>query len=686
MTEFEPGVLDDDLEPIIIEVGVQGPEGAQGPAGATGAGFTGVTGPAGPTGPPGATGAGVTGATGVEGPTGATGVEGPVGATGAGSTGATGSVGPEGATGATGVQGNDGSDGSDGATGVTGATGAQGPTGPQGIAGATGAGTQGFTGATGPQGSAGTIGVDGSTGPTGPQGPVGFTGVAGPTGIQGATGVAGNDGSDGVDGTDGNDGATGATGPQGLVGATGTAGSNGAVGATGVQGATGVAGTDGADGTDGTDGATGSTGPVGVTGFTGPQGPTGVTGATGIQGATGTAGSAGATGSTGPATYVNVAAPTPTPVVEGETWFDEESGLYFIAVEDSGDDLIWIQIPYVVGGSGLDLSNANPAIPGIPNPGSSADASRADHVHLGTMHYDLAIDFDDLESFFGEAISSGANGTDIAMVGDVGYDGYRVLFVDGSHIYGYVYDGSVATFHLESIQPWEVGVLGLNSNQTSPPLRVREAYSWGDGVAYGPTLVTIVHEGVSGEEYAELGVPVNARYRYKWSGSLYFSTGFVPDGAPRDFHGPSTEDPDVGFALAVGDMWVQTSGTVGQQVWNGTNWVALGGDPIPSVLSITSNATPTIDTDTYDAVTITALATAITSMTTNLSGTPSDFQKLLIRIKDDGTPRAITWGASFVSHGGTLPTTTVTSKTTTVGLLYNDALTKWTCIAVTTEA
>lgn len=61
------------------------------------------------------------------------------------------------------------------------------------------------------------------------------------------------------------------------------------------------------------------------------------------------------------------------------------------------------------------------------------------------------------------------------------------------------------------------------------------------------------------------------------------------------------------------------------------------------VTSEASSATPTINTDNSDAHSITALATAITSMTTNLSGTPTNFQKLIIRIKDNGTARAITW-------------------------------------------
>ena len=104
------------------------------------------------------------------------------------------------------------------------------------------------------------------------------------------------------------------------------------------------------------------------------------------------------------------------------------------------------------------------------------------------------------------------------------------------------------------------------------------------------------------------------------------------------------------------------------------------------VLAITSSATPTINTDNYDAVTITALAEAITSFTTNLSGTPTNFQKLIIRIKDNGTARAITWGASFEAKGVALPTTTVKSKVLTVGFIYDTVTSKWGCVASCVEA
>lgn len=102
--------------------------------------------------------------------------------------------------------------------------------------------------------------------------------------------------------------------------------------------------------------------------------------------------------------------------------------------------------------------------------------------------------------------------------------------------------------------------------------------------------------------------------------------------------------------------------------------------------TVTSSATPTINTDTTDIFTITALAAAITSFTTNLSGTPANGQKLMIRIKDDGTARAITWGASFASSVATLPTTTILSKHLYVGLIWNSTTSKWECIASGSEA
>lgn len=111
----------------------------------------------------------------------------------------------------------------------------------------------------------------------------------------------------------------------------------------------------------------------------------------------------------------------------------------------------------------------------------------------------------------------------------------------------------------------------------------------------------------------------------------------------------------------------------------------LSGRITPRVGTTASSATPTINTDATDAYSITALAAAITSMTSGLTGTPNNFDKLTIRIKDNGTARAITWGASFESKGMTLPTTTVLSKVLTVGFIYDTVTSKWGCVAVAQE-
>lgn len=100
----------------------------------------------------------------------------------------------------------------------------------------------------------------------------------------------------------------------------------------------------------------------------------------------------------------------------------------------------------------------------------------------------------------------------------------------------------------------------------------------------------------------------------------------------------------------------------------------------PRVGSTTSSATPTINTDNIDIYKLTAQAVDITSFTTNLSGTPSDGQVLIIQITGTAA-RAITWGASFEASTVALPTTTVTTAMLSVGFLWNAVTSKWRCMA-----
>lgn len=103
------------------------------------------------------------------------------------------------------------------------------------------------------------------------------------------------------------------------------------------------------------------------------------------------------------------------------------------------------------------------------------------------------------------------------------------------------------------------------------------------------------------------------------------------------------------------------------------------------VVTVTQSATPTTNTDNGDIFEITGLAQAITSMTTNLSGTPVDGDLIEFQITDNGTARAITWGTSFANGGiVALPTTTVISTMLRVLLEYQTtaSLNKWVCVAV----
>lgn len=68
------------------------------------------------------------------------------------------------------------------------------------------------------------------------------------------------------------------------------------------------------------------------------------------------------------------------------------------------------------------------------------------------------------------------------------------------------------------------------------------------------------------------------------------------------------------------------------------------------------------------------------------TGTFQDGQGLLIRIKDNGTARAISWNAVFRAVGITLPTTTVVSKVLYVGAKWNAAESVFDVIAVGQQA
>lgn len=104
------------------------------------------------------------------------------------------------------------------------------------------------------------------------------------------------------------------------------------------------------------------------------------------------------------------------------------------------------------------------------------------------------------------------------------------------------------------------------------------------------------------------------------------------------------------------------------------------------VASIESSNTVTPDANVDGNIDVTALATDLTIA--NPTGTARNFQRLIIRIVDNGTPRTLTFDTDYIPGGESLPTTTVANKTLTLEFMYNSAnsLNKWMLILKAQEA
>ena len=113
-------------------------------------------------------------------------------------------------------------------------------------------------------------------------------------------------------------------------------------------------------------------------------------------------------------------------------------------------------------------------------------------------------------------------------------------------------------------------------------------------------------------------------------------------------------------------------------------FLALADNLKPRVSASATATTLTINADSFDCISVTALASALTL---TWSGTPVDFQGMIIRLKDNGTARALTFtGAKFEAKGTDLPTTTVAGKILTVAFLYDSVTGKFGCVGAQKEA
>lgn len=103
------------------------------------------------------------------------------------------------------------------------------------------------------------------------------------------------------------------------------------------------------------------------------------------------------------------------------------------------------------------------------------------------------------------------------------------------------------------------------------------------------------------------------------------------------------------------------------------------------VTSIVSSATPTVNTDSCDMVRITAQAANITSMTSGLSGTPTEGQLLHYQMLA-AVAYTIAWEASFEAKGQALPTVFTANKRLNVLFSWDSVTAKWGCLDAIVEA
>lgn len=136
-----------------------------------------------------------------------------------------------------------------------------------------------------------------------------------------------------------------------------------------------------------------------------------------------------------------------------------------------------------------------------------------------------------------------------------------------------------------------------------------------------------------------------------------------------------------GGASLSGTAWGSITGTLSSQT-DLAAALALKQNRSPSVQAVTSSATVT-PTFSDDAVKITAQAVNLTLA--NPTGTAIDSLGMTIRIKDNGTARAINYGTQYRAIGVSLPSTTVISKTLYIAMIFNSEDTKWDVVAVGQE-
>jgi hypothetical protein len=366
--------------------------------------------------------------------------------------------------------------------------------------------------------------------------------------------------------------------------------------------------------------ATSLVGPTGNTGATGAAGATGSTGATGSAGTNGTNGTNGATGDTGPAG---------PGVSSGGT-----TGQYLTKVDGTNYNTQW---------STLDLSGKQDVV---------TDVSSTEIGYLNGV-----------TSSIQTQLNAKATTSDITTAINNLIDGAPAALNTLNELAAAINDDASYASTITT-------ALGTKAPIDSPTFT---------GTVSG---VTKTHVGLGNvDNTTDAGKPVSTAQqtaldlKANLSGPTFTGTVILPSTTSIG----DVTSTEIGYIDGVTSS-IQTQ--LNAKAPSSTTVTLTGTETLTNkritkrTVSITDSAAPTPNSDTTDIYLVTALAQTATFGAP--TGTPTEGQQLIIRIKDNATARSLAWNAIYrASSDLALPTTTIVSKTVYLGFMYNSTDSKW---------